>query len=243
MTGPLLVIVRRASVPEVRVVMRTCPPAWLWHLFDDVGEVEGVPASDTVTGHEWDDGTTWTEVGTVRLAGLPDTVEIGLFATSPGALWERAEAFDHITLRSADGSWRRDDVGVALEPDGRTPYHPGGAVASAGKLIVTGNGDIGPAAVEGGLRADLLPAGGALGLIPVLVTGLVASGVVVPAGLALLHAHQNPIQPLTLATGARVIVGYAALTAASAVLALGLAALAASIAAHRSEVPRQAERG
>jgi hypothetical protein len=48
---------------------------------------------------------------------------------------------------------------------------------------------------------------------------------VVPAGLALLRANQNPIQPITLGTGLRVIVGYAALTAAAAVLALGLAAL------------------
>ncbi|MEV4285897.1 hypothetical protein AB0K40_10370 [Nonomuraea bangladeshensis] len=57
------------------------------------------------------------------------------------------------------------------------------------------------------------------------VAGLVTSGVVVPAGLALLRAHQNPIQPITLGTGLRVVVGHAALTAAAAVLALGLAAL------------------
>lgn len=55
--------------------------------------------------------------------------------------------------------------------------------------------------------------------------GLVTSGIVVPGGLALMRAHENPIQPLTLATELRVIVGYAALTAAAAVLALGLAAL------------------
>ncbi|GAA3164371.1 hypothetical protein [Nonomuraea salmonea] len=126
--------------------------------------------------------------------------------------------------------------------------------------------------MEGGLRADLMLIGGALGLIPVLVvavtfvtasgrralvgtgppgrpgrpgrlpaaevvvmaavmgavafvTGLVASAVVVPAGLALLRANDNPTQPLTLGTGLRVIVGHAALTAASAVLAVGLAAL------------------
>jgi hypothetical protein len=121
--------------------------------------------------------------------------------------------------------------------------------------------------VEGGLRADLMLIGGALGLVPVLVVavtfvtterrrgligtspparpraarllaakavvvgavafvaGLVASGVVVPAGLAMLRANQNPIQPITLETESRMIVGYAVLTAAAAVLALGLAAL------------------
>ncbi|GAA1720329.1 hypothetical protein [Nonomuraea bangladeshensis] len=217
-------------------------------------------SGDTISGYESDDGRTWTRIGTVELAGLPETVEIGLFATSPGVLWDMAKAFaqatatfDRITLQGADGSWRHDDVGVGLESDGRTPHHPGGVVESGDKLIVTGGGDIGPATVEGGIRADLMLIGGAVGLIPVLVAavtfctaerrarrlvaravvlgavafvaGLVTSGVVVPTGLTLLRAHQNPIQPITLATGLRVVVGHAALTAAAAVLALGLAAL------------------
>jgi hypothetical protein len=231
-------------------------------------------SGDTITGYESDDGTTWTEVGTVKPARLPETVEIGLFATSPGALWEMAQAFaevtatfDQITLQGANGSWRRDDVGVSMESDGKTPHHPGRVVESGDKLLVTGGGDIGPATVEGGLRADLSLIGGAVGLILVLVVavlfftaehrrglpgtglptephparllaakavvagavafvaGLVASGIVVPAGLAMLRAHQNPVQPITQGTELRVIVGYAALTAAAAVLALGLAAL------------------
>lgn len=231
-------------------------------------------SGETVKGYESDDGRTWTEVGTVELAGLPDTAEIGLFATSPGVLWERAQAFaqvtatfDQVALRGAGGSWRHDDVGVVMESDGRTPHHPGGVVESGGRFVVTGGGDIGPATMEGGLRADLTLIGGAVGLIPVLVAavtfvtagrrhartgagspagspparrpaaqavvigavafaaGLVTSGIVVPAGLALLRAHQNPIQPITLLTGLRVVVGYAALTAAAAVLTVGLAAL------------------
>ncbi|MFI6735528.1 hypothetical protein ACIBI9_21610 [Nonomuraea sp. NPDC050451] len=230
-------------------------------------------SGDTITGYESDDGKTWTEVSTVELTGLPETVEIGLFATSPGVLWDMAKAFaqatatfDQITLQGANGSWRRDDVGVSMESDGKTPHHPGGVVESGDKLIVTGGGDIGPATVEGGVRADLMLIGGAVGLIPVLVAavtfftvehrrgllgtgtaephparllaakavvvgavafvaGLVASGVVIPVGLAMLRANQNPVQPITLVTELRVIVGYAALTAAATVLALGLAAL------------------
>ncbi|MEV6158157.1 hypothetical protein AB0L53_48255 [Nonomuraea sp. NPDC052129] len=239
-------------------------------------------SGDTVTGFESDDGKTWTQVSTVKLTGLPETVEIGLFAASPGALWDMAKAFaqatatfDQIKLQGANGSWRRDDVGVALESDGKTPHHPGGVVESGDKLIVTGGGDIGPATVEGGLRADFTLIGGVIGLILVLgvavtfytadhrrgligtgppvgplvsppakprparllaakatvvgavafAAGLMTSGIVVPGGLALLRAHQNPIQPLTLGTELRVIVGFAALTAAAAVLALGLAAL------------------
>jgi hypothetical protein len=221
-------------------------------------------SGDTLTGYESADGTTWTKVGTVKLTGLPETVEIGMFTTSPGALWTMAEAFaqatatfDQITLQGANGSWRRDDVGVTMEQDGKTPHHPGGVVESGDKFLITGGGDIGPATVDGGLRADLMLIGGGVGLIPVLVaavtsvtadrrrgltrtglaakavvigavafvTGLVTSAVVIPAGLAMLRANQNPIQPITLGTGLRVIAGYAALTAAAAVLALGLAAL------------------
>ncbi|WP_432925551.1 hypothetical protein ACQPZZ_33005 [Microbispora sp. CA-135349] len=175
--------------------------------------------------------------------------------------------FDRIDLQGANGPWHRDDVGVGYESDGKTPHHPGGVVESGDKLIVTGGGDIGPAVMLGGIRADLMLIGGAVGLIPVLVaaatffmtehrrrligTGppaqprpvrllaakamvvgavafvaaLVSSGVVVPVGLAILRANHNQVQPITSSTELRMIVGYAALTAAAAVLALGLAAL------------------
>ncbi|MER6578561.1 hypothetical protein [Nonomuraea sp. NPDC001023] len=85
------------------------------------------------------------------------------------AFAQATATFDQIELQGADGSWRRDDVGVSMESDGRTPHHPGGVVESGGKLVVTGGGDIGPATVEGGLRADLLLIGGAVGLIPIFV--------------------------------------------------------------------------
>jgi ABC-type transport system involved in multi-copper enzyme maturation permease subunit len=39
---------------------------------------------DTVTGYDSLDGARWTRVGTARLAGLPATVQVGLFAASPG---------------------------------------------------------------------------------------------------------------------------------------------------------------
>ena len=40
-------------------------------------------SGDTITGYDSADGTHWTQVGTVHLAGLPSTVQAGLFATSP----------------------------------------------------------------------------------------------------------------------------------------------------------------
>jgi hypothetical protein len=38
---------------------------------------------DTITGYDSADGAHWTQVGAVHLAGLPPTVQAGLFATSP----------------------------------------------------------------------------------------------------------------------------------------------------------------
>jgi hypothetical protein len=40
-------------------------------------------AGDVITGYDSTDGAHWTEIGTARLAGLPHTVQIGLFVTSP----------------------------------------------------------------------------------------------------------------------------------------------------------------
>ncbi|GAA0930848.1 hypothetical protein [Nonomuraea longicatena] len=221
-------------------------------------------SGDIITGYESDDGKTWTEVGTVALTGLPETVEIGVFATSPGALWDMAQAFAQatatfvqITLRGRERfvapRRRRRRHGVRRQD----PASPGRVVESGDKLIVIGVGDIGPATVEGGVRADLMLIGGALGMIRVLVVavtfftaehrrgligtglpaephparlpaakavvvgavafvaGLVTSGVVVPVGLAMSRANQNPIQPITLATELRIPVHRAACRAAA----------------------------
>src|SRR5208282_4434380 len=40
-------------------------------------------SGDTITGYDSADGMHWTQVGAVRLAGLPSTVQAGLFAASP----------------------------------------------------------------------------------------------------------------------------------------------------------------
>jgi ABC-2 family transporter protein len=40
-------------------------------------------SGDTVTGYDSTDGKHWTQIGTATLAGLPSTVQAGLFATSP----------------------------------------------------------------------------------------------------------------------------------------------------------------
>ncbi len=67
--------------------------------YDYTGDIAGLPggvsaahprwlrltrSGDTITGYDSADGTHWTAVGTVQLSGLPSTVQVGMFATSPG---------------------------------------------------------------------------------------------------------------------------------------------------------------
>jgi len=48
-------------------------------------------SGDTITGYASADGTHWTQIGTATLAGLPATVQAGLFATSPAYSQTRSQ--------------------------------------------------------------------------------------------------------------------------------------------------------
>src|SRR6202012_2829012 len=47
-------------------------------------------SGQTVTGYDSANGTSWAEIGTMRLTGLPATVNVGLFVTSPVSAREAA---------------------------------------------------------------------------------------------------------------------------------------------------------
>ncbi|WP_248960034.1 ABC transporter permease subunit [Sphaerisporangium perillae] len=141
-------------------------------------------SGDTLTGYESADGTNWTKVGTARLAGLPSTVRVGLFATSPGDLTvgqaaiggvtaaarftEVTAVMDQVDLQGAvsGGPWSHDDVGVVSDVDG-TPHHPGGVVESGGTFTVTGVGDMAPGTE--GMAIERTLTGALSGLIVVIV--------------------------------------------------------------------------
>jgi hypothetical protein len=57
---------------------------------------------DTITGYDSSDGTSWHRGGSAHLAGLPTTVYVGLFATSPttskGSATRATASFDHIAI-------------------------------------------------------------------------------------------------------------------------------------------------
>jgi hypothetical protein len=148
-------------------------------------------AGDVITGYDSADGSHWTKVGTVHLAGLPATVQVGLFATSPnysvtsqsfggsserGGPSEATGVFDHVRLSgaAASGRWSETAIGsggpAALGPVSRAT----GFSQAHGIYTLTGSGDIAPVVPGPG---SMLPtatveqslSGAFLGLIAIVV--------------------------------------------------------------------------
>jgi ABC-type transport system involved in multi-copper enzyme maturation permease subunit len=123
-------------------------------------------AGDVITGYDSADGANWAEVGTVTLAGLPGTVQVGLFATSPddnqvtqnfgggvsengGGPTQVTGVFDQVRGGGwAVGPWQGRYIGASYA-SGVGGYHQAG-----GRLSVTGSGDIAPIAAGHGGPAD-----------------------------------------------------------------------------------------
>ena len=111
-------------------------------------------AGNTITGFESTNGTTWTQISTAHLAGLPATVNVGLFVTSPvsfqtsasGTPTQATATFDHITLnnRPVSNDWQGRSIGTSPHD-----YYPTLAVGdyhrSGNTLVLSGSGDIAPA--------------------------------------------------------------------------------------------------
>jgi ABC-type transport system involved in multi-copper enzyme maturation permease subunit len=146
-------------------------------------------SGEELTGYESTDGTSWTKVGTAYLAGLPATVQVGLFANSPGDLTVKQAAlgglitqkrftqttavFDHVSLQGkVGGAWSRADIGASPGNGPGGTHHPGGVKQSAGRFTVTGNGDIAPLGAEGGLTIEQTLTGALTGLIMVIVVAV-----------------------------------------------------------------------
>ena len=112
-------------------------------------------SGDTLTGYESADGTHWSVVGTAHLAGLPATVQAGIFAASPSsarstsaqsvsgssggsAMTLATGRFDHVSAggQRPSGAWAGDPVGGASPGAG---FHQ-----AASTITVTGSGQIAP---------------------------------------------------------------------------------------------------
>ena len=125
----------------------------------------------TITGYDSSDGRHWTEVGVARLTGLPATVQVGMFATSPsyvqtstsfggqsnmGFPSQATGVFDHVRVSGATsgGTWAGTAVGnggpINQAGPGQAGTGQAGTSPSAGfgetggTFTLTGSGDIAP---------------------------------------------------------------------------------------------------
>ncbi|GAA0480295.1 hypothetical protein Aca07nite_13340 [Actinoplanes capillaceus] len=209
-------------------------------------------SGDTITGAESSDGVRWQDVGSAELDGLPDTVQVGLFAASPhgltlqrvalggrigqGRFTQAVGVFDGVTVEGGGGSWASEPVGEMNVTDWEKHHNPAGAVQADGVVTISGTGDIGP------LAEDPDPGAGAAltGLVVALIIILVVAaryGRAAPfeprraatAGAAALVTGLLSVGTVLAVTGeldsVRVVAGLAVAIGLCAVLAYGLGSL------------------
>src|SRR5271163_3284894 len=222
---------------------------------DTAGQPGTVTASDprwlrltrsgnTIAGYDSSDGTHWTQVGTVALAGLPPTVQAGLFATSPAyqaisesvgggengliAPSQDTAVFDHVGLSGTwpAGTWTGNYIGAA-DASGTGGYHQAGD-----QFTVTGSGDIAPA-VPGQGANDVTVAAFLVGTFAGLIAMIVVATMFITAeyrrGLIRVTLAASPRRGRVLAAKAIVI---GAVTFAAGLLGAGGAEIVGTQLAH-----------
>ena len=138
--------------------------------YDYTGDIAGPAAADkwlrltradgVITGYESPDGVHWTRVGTARLDGLPASVQVGLFATSPrhtktessslgvtsgtGGPSQATGVFDDVAVQGVQpgGSWTASQIRTSA---GSPAASLDGSHQQNGSFTVSGSGDIAPA--------------------------------------------------------------------------------------------------
>ncbi|MBO3752914.1 ABC transporter permease subunit [Streptosporangiaceae bacterium NEAU-GS5] len=199
-------------------------------------------SGDAITGYASADGIRWTAIDTVRLQGLPRTVRIGMFVTSPSDLsvsrnslggsitqarfTQASATFDHVT---PGGPWSRDEVGGHEGMTDWERYHRANGVSeSGGTVTVTGTGDIAPR--MDAVKPEVSLTGVAPGLIVLVVVAVTFVTAEYRRGLIRTTLLATPGRGRVLAAKAVVAgaVAFAAgLVAAAVALALGTKMLTA----------------
>ncbi|MEY9892114.1 ABC-type transport system involved in multi-copper enzyme maturation permease subunit [Catenulispora sp. MAP12-49] len=188
-------------------------------------------AGDTLTGFSSADGATWTQIGTAHLANLPNSVQVGVFTTSPDFAVVKNSfggsstnvgptlatgTFDQIAVTGdSAGDWMVPAIGSAAAADGgpgalQGPEAVAGAVPSTGGgFTVTGTGDIAPSAPgEGvGKTPESALAGTFGGLIAVIVVAALSMTSEYRRGLIRTSLAASPRRGRLLAAKAVVLGG------------------------------------
>ena len=119
-------------------------------------------SADTVTAFDSADGKHWSTIGSVAVAGLPSTVQVGLIVTAPQITTSQSSigggtavtypslataTFDDVTIsgRGTSGTWRPDQVAPGNPITAAYAALAGGATNSGDTFRVSGSGDIAPA--------------------------------------------------------------------------------------------------
>jgi ABC-type transport system involved in multi-copper enzyme maturation permease subunit len=198
-------------------------------------------SGDTISGYESAGSTHWSLVGTVYLAGLPATVQAGLFAASPSSVQSRSQSisggsggagltlatavFDHVSLRAqrTGGTWTGANLGSGGSSAPSAGFHQAG-----GTLTVTGSGDIAPdvpgAPDGGGIPVERTLLGAFAGLIAIVIVAAMFMAAEYRRGLIRVTLVASPRRGRVLAAKAAVIGSVtfiAGLAGAAAALALG----------------------
>jgi len=205
-----------------------------------------VRSGDAITGYDSADGRQWTLVGTAVLAGLPATVQIGMFATSPG----HTEVTQNIAASAVRGGPSRasatmDNVaGVGGAWTGGTVTDgqedgprglPGQYQQNGGTFTVSGSGNIAPDVPGGGgigvaITQPLI--GTFFGLIAVAMVGAMFIAAEYRRGLIRTTLTANPRRGQMLAAKAIVlgtVTFVTGLVAAGFALVFGVARVRASV--------------
>ncbi len=107
---------------------------------------------NTITGYDSTNGTSWHEIGVTRVSGLPASVDVGLFATSPvtyqdslgGVPTQATATFDQITLdrHAVTNGWQSRSIGAS---DFYPKLAANSSQGSHDAVVLSGSGDIAPA--------------------------------------------------------------------------------------------------
>lgn len=103
---------------------------------------------DVLTGYDSADGTRWTEIRAVRLTGLPRTVQVGLFVTSP-AYYLAGNQVSSVATASFDRVLAQGDLPAgAWTPAAVAGFYPalpsGWQQRSGNSFTISGSGDMAP---------------------------------------------------------------------------------------------------
>jgi ABC-type transport system involved in multi-copper enzyme maturation permease subunit len=207
------------DIPGMPGAVSTAHPRWL----------RLTRTGATITGFDSVDGTHWTQVGAVQLTGLPSTLQVGMFATSPnytvtqssfggnsndGGPAQATGVFDRVSLTgTAPGTWTGTTVGGGGPAGGPGPGGgPGSSpfTRNGGRFTLTGSGDIAPVTPGpgGGLPTVTIEqslVGGFLGLIVIVVVAAMFFSTEYRRGLIRTTLAATPRRGAVLAAKAAVI--------------------------------------